>query len=414
MSIVHARRVSTLLLAALASATGACTSEDASTSPAELPADPTPSVERLDIDLGQAVREPMLVEHPTGALFVAGYSRDEAEFTDPPNLYRSDDGGETWLQVDVGTTADGALGNSDVDLVVGPDGALYFLTMGFDRSVAEGTHVSVGISGDVGRTWTWEPISRTRFDDRPWLALTSESVHVVWNDGSGVRHAVRSDDGSWSERERIATSGGSSHFAAGPERQLAVRIAPGSASGNVVQPDAEWIAISTDDGRSWELVDAPGEREWASIPRWVEPIAWGPDGTLYSLWSTGTEVWLAWSGDLGQTWTERRVTATSLPAYFPLFTVADDGSILATWFEGLGNEMEARLVILDPDAPGEMISSSHRFAVDAWVGEGEERVREAAGEYFPAIHLADGDLGAVLPIQTSELGDGMTWIRVRR
>ncbi|NNM34035.1 MAG: hypothetical protein HKO53_13260, partial [Gemmatimonadetes bacterium] len=50
-------------------------------------------VQRSDVLLGQAVREPMLVEHPSGALFVAGYSRDAAEATDPPNLYRSDDGG---------------------------------------------------------------------------------------------------------------------------------------------------------------------------------------------------------------------------------------------------------------------------------------------------------------------------------
>ena len=145
---------------------------------------PESSIKRSEVLLGQAVREPMLVEHPTGALFVAGYSRDEAEASDPPNLFRSDDGGGTWIQVDVGTTEEGARGNSDVDLVVGPDGVLYFLTMGFDRSVGEGTHVSLGISRDIGLTWTWESISETRFDDRPWLALTSESIHVVWNDGS--------------------------------------------------------------------------------------------------------------------------------------------------------------------------------------------------------------------------------------
>lgn len=35
---------------------------------------------------------------------------------------------------------------------------------------------------------------------------------------------------------------------------------------------------------------APGDREWtkgfdAPVPRWVEPLAWGSNGALYSLWT---------------------------------------------------------------------------------------------------------------------------------
>ena len=374
---------------------------------------PESSIKRSEVLLGQAVREPMLVEHPTGALFVAGYSRDEAEASDPPNLFRSDDGGGTWIQVDVGTTEEGARGNSDVDLVVGPDGVLYFLTMGFDRSVGEGTHVSLGISRDIGLTWTWESISETRFDDRPWLALTSESIHVVWNDGSGVRHSVREGEKTWRERERITTSGGSSHFAVGPDGQLAVRIAPGSASAQVVHEDADWIALSMDDGLSWEIIEAPGERDWNEIPRWVEPIGWGPDGTLYSLWSSGHDLWLAVSTDLGKTWSERRVATSEALAYFPFFSIQGDGLMSASWFTGIGDQLEAHVSVLDPGSLGDIVRFSAHFSVDAWVGEGVDRQRDAAGEYFPALFLADGDIAAVLPIQGSEQGDGMSWIRIR-
>src|SRR5580765_3996000 len=73
-------------------------------------------------------REPMLVEHPTGALFVAGYGMlNRPSTAETPNLWKSADGGKTFSRVNVGTTDQGALGNSDVDLAVGPDGILYFV-----------------------------------------------------------------------------------------------------------------------------------------------------------------------------------------------------------------------------------------------------------------------------------------------
>ena len=368
-------------------------------------------VQRTDVWLDQAVREPMLAEHPSGALFVAGYSRDAAEAQDPPNLYRSDDGGATWSQVDVGTVDDGALGNSDVDLVIGPEGTIYFLTMGFDRERSEGTHVALGTSDDLGRSWAWHRISDTRFDDRPWVALTSQSLHVVWNDGSGVRHVVRGPDQTWSDRGRIATEGGSSHLAVGPNGELAVRIAPGSASGQVLHPEADWFVISEDDGLTWRTVDAPGERQWDEIPRWVEPVAWGPDGTLHSLWSSGTELWLASSGDLGRSWQERLLVSTDAPAYFPMLAVGADGSMVASWFTGL-EEVEAQIALIPGPTSEGPIRRWEGLEVDAWVGADAERRQDPAGEYFPVVFLSDGDLGAVLPIQAGEGGDGFAWIRI--
>jgi len=119
------------------------------------------------------VREPMVVEHPEGVLFVAGYSQAIEESTQPPKLFRSLDRGKSWEPVDVGTADQGAVGNSDVDLAVAPDGTLYFLTMGFDRSTGEGTHVSVGVSRDVGKSWTWTFHSHDRYDDRPLIAVAN-------------------------------------------------------------------------------------------------------------------------------------------------------------------------------------------------------------------------------------------------
>lgn len=370
---------------------------------------------RRDVLMAQALREPMVVEMADGTLFAAGYSRDPAEALDPPNLYRSDDGGESWVQVDVGTVEDGALGNSDVDLRVGPDGSLYFLAMGFDRTVGEGTHVALGISRDGGSSWSWRDVSRSRFDDRPWIGVTADGAHVVWNDGEGVRHAVSADRGeTWVEVDRIADAGGSSHLAMGPAGEMAVRIAPGSASGSRVDPEADHVAVSRDGGRSWSLAPAPGERDWEEVPRWVEPLAWGEDGSLFSLWSEGSVLRIGRSRDDGRSWEIHDLVDGADPVYYPFLVRAPDGLLGLSWFSGLGDDLRARVGLVDPSSSPLAIRTTPALDVDAWRIRDGGRVRDPAGEYFPVLFLRNGDLGAVLPIQASERGDGFSWIRIHR
>ena len=214
--------------------------------------------------LDALAREPMVVEHPGGTLFVSGYGQPG------PKLWQSRDRGATWARVNVGTEADGAIGNSDVDLAVARDGRLYFVTMGFDRKVGEGTHIAIGVSKDVGATWSWTTLSKTRFDDRPWVEVAADgTAHVIWNDGSGVRHAVTQNGGAaWTERSRIHAQGGSSHLALGPDREIAVRVTPLSASGNKFDKGVDLVAVSTDAGATWQKHAAPGQREWSF------PITW--------------------------------------------------------------------------------------------------------------------------------------------
>ena len=369
---------------------------------------------RDEVHLDRAVREPSVVQHPSGALFVAGYSRDPAEATDPPNLYRSDDRGVTWGQVDVGSVEEGALGNSDVDLKIGPDGSIYFLTMGFDRSVGEGTHVAVGMSRDAGRTWSWRTISRTRFDDRPWIGISASGrLHIVWNDGRGVRHATSDDRGdSWQERPRISTGGGSSHLATGPDGQIAVRVTPGSASGNKLEPEFDLIAISDDDGHTWRVHPVPGERDWTVLPRWVEPIAWRGDGDLFYLWSEGRELHLGRSGDLGSSWTTSVVTGAEEEMYFPFLTPGPNGLLAASWFSGFGDDLRAHVALIDTRE--ERVVTTEALAVEAWRDVDGGRTRDPAGEYFPVAFLDDGDLAAVLPVQDANGRNGFSWLRIGR
>ena len=328
-------------------------------------------------------REPMVVEHPSGALFLSGYAAGE----DPlavPNLWRSDDGGTAWRRLDVGTVEEGAAGNSCVDLAIGPAGTVYFLTMGFDRTAGEGTHIAIGVSRDLGESWSWTYLSRDRFDDRPWVEVATDgTVHVVWNDGSGVSHAVSTDAGrSWTEMPRVHPLGGSSHLAVGPAGEVAVRITPASASGNRLDAEAELIAVSSDRGRSWAKQTPPGNRVWSptfdpdSLQRWVEPIAWDADGALYYLWSEGRELWLGRSADRGETWEIWPVASDAERIMFPYLVARGAGELAATWFSGGVDALRAnvaRITLAADDGAAPVVEQSRPLAVNAWQGAAPDR-----------------------------------------
>jgi len=364
--------------------------------------------------LDRLAREPMVVLHPSGTLFVSGYG-SQVTGTDPeavPRLWKSSDGGAHWETVDVGTAAEGAAGNSDVDLAVGPDGTLYFLAMGFDRTKGEGTHIAIGASPDIGASWNWTRLSETRFDDRPWVEVAPDgTAHAVWNDDHGVSHAVSNDAGrTWEERERIQREGGSSHLAVGPEGRVAVRIAPIAASGNRFFEGVDRIAVSSDGGSTWTTHPAPGERDWDptfrepdAVPRWVEPVAWDAAGALYSLWSEGWRVRLARSVDSGASWDTWTVGEETATAYFPYAVARGSGEVAATWFVGSGDALRVRLVAVRvPEAATSPLEvwRSEPFGIDAWQEVDEpEPARTPAGEYVPVVFLPGGGLGVATPIQ---------------
>lgn len=370
-----------------------------------------PPIDHLDF----VAREPMIVEHPDGTLFVGGFgaSRVGQKSTDEPTLWKSRDGGITWARVNVGTEAEGAIGNSDVDLAVSADGTLYFVNLLFDEKKFEGKQVSVGVSRDLGATWKWTLLSKTRFDDRPWVKVTPDgTAHVIWNDGAGVCHAV-SQDGclTWTERDRIHPQGGSSHLAVGPNGEMAVRITPLSASGNRYDEGVDLIAVSTDRGVTWRKYTAPGVRDWApassdteSIPRWVEPLAWDVRGSLYSLWTGPGGVWLARSPDQGETWTTWRVADGPEQTFFPYLVARGPGELAATWFSARQEVLQAhaaRIDVGEGDTPPRVVESQP-FEPDCW----RERrspddlpVRYAGGEYLAVCFLRKGGLAVVSPIE---------------
>ena len=371
-------------------------------------------VEHLD----RAAREPMVVQHPNGTLFVAGYFNDSI-----PTLYESGDGGATWHRVNVGADAKGA-GNSDVDLAIARDGTLYFISMVYDRQKNEGTRISIGASADAGVTWHWKTISQTKGDDRPWIDVSPNgAVHAIWNDGHGILHVMSRDRGvTWSEPARIHDKGGSSHLAIGPNGEVAVRITPYSRSGFVFDPDADFIAVSEDNGSTWRKSASPSHLTWvsfeeldkdsSSIDRWVEPLAWDEAGNLYHFWTDKSGVHLARSVDRGVTWRAWRIAESGPRPHFPYVTARGNGDVAATWWTGTDSDLRAHVarITIRGDSPRVIVSEP--LLVDAWRPQrpgGTIRHRDAGGEYFPAVFLKNGDLGVVTTVQDIPARMGFTW-----
>jgi len=373
--------------------------------------------------LDDIAREPMLVQHPNGTLFLTGYGKPE------PRLWQSTDAGVSWSRVNVGSAADGAVGNSDVDLAIAPDGTLYFVAMSYDRLKHEGTQIAIGTSRDAGARWSWTRLSDARYSDRPWVEVAPDgAAHVIWNDGSGVAYAISRDRGAtWQPQPRIHPQGSSSHLAIGPNGDIAVRITPVSASGNIHHAGVDLIAVSSDGGASWAKQAAPGQRTWTfpypegedPMPRWVEPLAWDSSGTLYSLWADPAGLWLAGSTNRGANWTTRQLAQGGELRYFPYLIARGRGGLAATWFTGRGEDIKvhvATIDILERDFPAR-ISEAAPFSPDSWESgqkRGEPRRRDPAGEYAAIALLRDGRLALVTTIHNDQAKrGGFSWRTVK-
>lgn len=367
----------------------------------------------------------MIAEHPNGNLFLSGYRNASKS----PQLWRSTDKGKSWNSLDVGGIAEGAVGNSDVDLLIDEQGTIYLLTMkytrfptditNFDFSSMKGEHIAIGISHDAGETWQWQYLSRKHYDDRPWIEITSDgTVHVIWNNGRGVHYMTSADQGrTWQLQDQVYPQGGSSYLASGPNGRLAARITPMSASGLQFDEGVDLIRLSTDNGQTWSDVSLPGNREWASelgegIPRWVEPLDWDSKGQLYYLWSEGNELKLG-IAVMGQHWQVRTVATGDTTLYYPYLRVNDDYAV-CSWISGFGESLRHHAAAIELMDTNVSVFKSTPLKLNIYSRTDEsDHLLETGGEYFPIIPLSDGDFGMATPIQNRKDNQfGFTWWRL--
>jgi hypothetical protein len=369
--------------------------------------------------LGYLAREPSLVVAGDGTLMVSGYGTQPGAPVDDggpqtvPRLWRGNDGGASWSAVAVGTEESGARGNSDSSLAVAPDGTVYFASMTFDPKDHRGLRVAVGVSRDGGGAWSWATLSEAPYSDRPWVAVGASGIaHAIWNDDRGVWYTQSADRGQhWAVARLLHAGGGSSHLAAGGDGDVAVRIVPVGTSGNSFTPGADLVLVSHDDGRHWSERPAPGHRQWLSadpvgtVPRWVEPLAWGADGALYLLWNDATGLFLSRSRHGESSWSCRRLASSDGDriAYYANL-VASGRELVAGWFTGTGDDLTWRVArIRSPDrADAISVDFSPPFSVDAWMRSpppGFPPIRSTAGEYAGVARLHDGSIGTIVPVQ---------------
>ena len=397
-----------MLLVALAG----CTSPGGVLSDAAVPS-AAPAFEAVPI-LGRPVAEPAIAQHPDGALFVAGFVPRFSEASSAadatlPLLLRSDDAGGSWMRVEQGRVAQGAIGNSDTDLAVAPDGTLYHATMLF---FPWGHAISVGASEDAGATWTWRRLMAGPWVDRPWVEVGPDGVaHVTWSSPLGLHHATSDDRGrTWTEGPRVHDTSGSGGLAVGPGGEIAIRLLPYRAPTflgaafvfPLIDPTADGVVVSTDGGATWTVREIPGERAYGDPfgndrdqPRWADPVGFDGDGTLYTAWCEGDAVQLAWSRDLGASWDVLTVARTEgRTAFFPYLRAGAAGALALTWFtEGDGGVRAHIARVEGADTATPLIDAREH-----------DMPREArlAGEYFQAAFLAEGPIVAATPIDTGE------------
>lgn len=328
--------------------------------------------------------------------------------TTPPGLWSSSDGGATWTLVDVGQPADGAVGNSDVDLTLAPDGTLYFVSMSFS---SVGHSIAAGSSTDGGASWTWNLLSAQPGADRPWIEVAPDgTAHAVWNDGAIVHHASSADRGaSWQEGPPVHVRGGDGSLAVSPEGALVVRIIPASGSGYTKHEGQDGVALSEDSGASWTFRALPGNRSYQAVPefftgeatdfyRWADPVGFDAAGTLYAAWGEeGTDTLvLARSADLGATWAVVPVVRTEdggLPIFPHIRAHPLDAGVLAmTWFTrpAEGEILAHVALVAGADGPAPSLRRAS-FTPDTAGGTG--------GEYIQPAFLQDGRIALATPVQ---------------
>lgn len=279
--------------------------------------------------------EPMVDVGPEGTIYLTGIGFTDLELPDPlataPNpqngVWRSTDGGATWVEV-TPELPGGGEGSFDNVLAVGGDGTVYYGT-------ALGEVFAMYRSTDRGQSWT--PIPSPRLPaaaHRAWLVAEGEStVHLALTGTPPVNdvwYHRSTDQGATWTRTGLARAQGNlaTDLGVGPDGTLYVAsVEDGSPVG---APPGLTLHRSTDGGLRWTSqrivsFEGPYTSAWASLEV-------GPRGTVFIAWAEGedgaSQIHYTYSQDRGQTWsTAKPAVPSQTTQALPWMDVRDPGEL---------------------------------------------------------------------------------------
>lgn len=263
-------------------------------------------------------------------------------------LFRSDDGGASWLQTSPGLRAN-LPGGGDSDVALDPvNGTIYFT----DLYLANST---VSVSGDKGSSWKFaNPVGGLPIHDRQWLASPGGGVvYHVYNQIPGGLTVSKSVDGGMTYLQHViaATVLDRSGCVCPPGTMIAEQ------AGNSILGLSDKVGLihntsvggvkfarSVDGGLTWKqsviAQDVDGNDTAFSFP----VVANAGGGNLKAVWlervgsSNTTQVRFSNSSNWGESWS-------------PPVTLVSDGTSVYPWIDARGGKVSVALYQTNAVAP---------------------------------------------------------------
>ncbi len=339
----------TLAIAGLAG----CFSDDEDSTPAAMEPGPLPTLDGIRFAASQVLGTMTLGAEPSVAVAPDG----TAYVTTPIALWRSDDGGHTWIDLGAPFCSFGLptcpgleqsapedlQGGGDADIWVTPDGRLHWLGL-----FGEAGAVSYQVSEDRGETWS-PAVDLAEGDDadRQWITGRADgTLFASWRnfpsqgDSSIVVRASFDGGNSWTD----AVSGSEDTRFGG----VAVDPASNAIAYAYDMGGELHVARSMDNGTTWQDAIA-----WTNeFQGQVFPVAafdaagnlyvaatQDPDGAFGTNLATNRPLeqpvlLLAVSKDKGATWSEpRQINPDGTTAWFPWLAAGAEGRVIAVWYQ---------------------------------------------------------------------------------
>ena len=278
---------------------------------------------------GDNASEPGIDVAPDGTLYInAPVGVLSSVPGSPSNVYRSDNGGVSWLKLP--SSLKGNLpGGGDSDIAILPNGTLAETDLWLGSS-------TVATSSDKGQTWTAQPVQGVLVQDRQWVAATSGGriYHVVHQIPSGLWVSRSVDSGLSYPQQTLASTALDQTGCICPPGNIVAEDGGllGDKVGGVYATSVGGVGFyrSTNGGLTFTNT-TPGPASSATTNGAFPVVADAGAGRLFVVWQAvegnRSTVWLNTSTDFGATWGTPRQIVTSGTSLYPW--VAAHGSKVA-------------------------------------------------------------------------------------